>query len=53
MLYFYKILGLLLREMGLFLVGKFVICCGALSLGLSCLGLELALTNHDRLCQQL
>ena len=35
MLYFYKILGILLREMGrLFLVGKFCICCGALGLGL-------------------
>ena len=43
MLYFYKILGLLIREMGLFLLGKFFICCGALGLGLSCLGLEPAL----------
>ena len=34
MLYFYKILGLLLREMGPFLVGKIFICCGALGLGL-------------------
>ena len=29
--------------MGLFLLGKFFICCGALGLGLSCLGLEPAL----------
>ena len=34
MLYFYKILGLLLREMGPFFVGKFFICCRALGLGL-------------------
>ena len=40
MLYFYKILGLLLREMGPFFSKKIFICCGALGLGLSCLGLE-------------
>ena len=48
MLYFYKILGLLLREMGpFFFVRKFFICCGVLGLGLSCQGLEpaLILTN--------
>ena len=35
--------------MGLFLVGKFFICCGALGLGLSCLGLEPALQSDSRL----
>ena len=34
MLYFYKILDILRREMDLCLVGKFFICCGALGLGL-------------------
>ena len=50
MLYFYKILNLLLRKMGVFLVGKFFIYCGALCLGLSCLGLEPALSRaaHDK-----
>ena len=33
-LYFYKILDFLLREMGLFLVEKFFIYCGTLGLGL-------------------
>ena len=42
-------MGFLLREMGLFLVGKFVICCGALGLGLSCLGLEPALPSNSGL----
>ena len=32
MLYFYKILGILLREMRLFLIGKFFICCVAKAL---------------------
>ena len=39
-LYFYKILGLLLREIVLFLVEKFFIYCGALGLSF-----ELALTR--------
>ena len=34
MLYVYKILGFLLKEIGLFLVGKFFIYCRALGLGL-------------------
>ena len=40
---FYKILSILLRNMKLFLIGKFFICRGALGLSLSCLGLEPAL----------
>ena len=40
MLYFYKILDLLLKEMGPFFSREIFICCGALGLGLSCLGLK-------------
>ena len=49
MLYFYKILGLLIREMGLFLLGKFFICCGALGLGLEpALITSLTPTSHTK-----
>ena len=46
-IFFYKILGLLLREMGPFFSREIFICCGALGLGLSCQGLEPALGGID------